>query len=559
MYANYFGFRDIPFRQLADPRHVYVSAGFLTALTELREAVDKQARLILLTGHAGVGKTKLLSHLQSTLDGTRPVFYLPYGALLIEDFIGFVAAALDIHLPDGPDIFGALQEGLKELCDEGDKPILLVDDAHALGGDVLESLTALFQLGAGEEPLAQLVLAARPEMEHILERPELCELEEALARVSRVHPLERDDVEPYINYALRMAGYGGEPVFTVAAIEAIATRTRGIPRLINTLCGASFPVAYGRNENPVSVETVEAAIEGGADGDTFWGDDFEPVSGRSPLPGIVGAWRERRRRWPLAAVGMGGSVALVAILVLVGSVPFDRSSASARQHEAAGVLNERIVRVESDAARANGERDRLRVELAARVEERDALAEQLARLEAMHLAEAAIVGEAPSQTILDEVPAVVERTTDDADSAGGLLAELMRAAESEIGAVTGVRVETAPRTTTFTVRPGDTLWSIANRHGTGVETLLARNNISDANKLLIGQELVIEGTPGPAKPVAASKEVQGERWYIVRAGDSLYGIGRRFESSVGELLRWNQLAKADTLQVGQRLRVNRAD
>ena len=82
MYANYFGFRDIPFRQLSDHQHVFLSPGFLAAETELQEAVQNHARLILLTGHAGTGKTKLLSHLQVRLDETRPVFYLPYSALL---------------------------------------------------------------------------------------------------------------------------------------------------------------------------------------------------------------------------------------------------------------------------------------------------------------------------------------------------------------------------------------------------------------------------------------------------------------------------------------------
>ena len=261
MYANYFGFRDIPFRQLSDLQQVYLSAGFLAAETQLHEAVHNQARLILLTGHTGTGKSKLLGHLQILLDETRPVFYLPYSALLIEDFIGFVASALDINLPDGSDIFNALQDGFRELAEDGDKPILLIDDAHSLGCDVLENLIGLFQLGAGEESLAQLVLAANPEIEHTLERPELRELEENLARMSRLQPLGREEVEPYIDYALRAVGYSGDAVLTPQAIDAVATHTRSIPRLINTLCGAAFLVAYGRDENPVSVKTVEAAIE----------------------------------------------------------------------------------------------------------------------------------------------------------------------------------------------------------------------------------------------------------------------------------------------------------
>ena len=573
MYANYFGFRDIPFRQLSDHRHVFMSPGFLAAETELQEAVRNQDRLILLTGHAGTGKTKLLSHLQLRLDETRAVFYLPYSALQIEDFIGFVAAALDIHLSDGSDIFSSLQVGLIELAEDGDKPVLLLDDAHSLGCDVLENLIGLFQLGVGEQPLAQLVLAAHPEIEYTLERPELRELEENLARMSRLHPLGHEDVEPYIDYALGIVGYDSEPVFAPEAIQAIATHTRGIPQLINTLCGASFLVAYGRDENPVSVKTVEAAIEEvagiamvdtiereAADMDTIWLDDIEPPARSRPLPGIVQAWLKRSRRWPIAAVGVGGSVALVAILVLVGTVPFENNSANARQHDVTGALNQRISQLSSEVARANGERDRLRIELSARVSERDALAEQLAHLEALHLAEMTIMGETPEQKSTEEVASVTvaaSQVGSDAETAEDLLAELMRTAESEADAVTSVLVESVPevRQASYKVRPGDTLWKIATQHKMSVDALKALNEMSDANTLVVGRKLTVGGVFDTAESMqmASHNPVDGE-WYVVRAGDSLYGIGRKFESSVDELLRWNQLANAENLQVGQRLR-----
>ena len=571
MYASYFGFRDIPFRQLSDPLHVYLSAGFLAAETELHEAVEKRARLTLLTGHSGTGKSKLLAHLQVRLDDTRPVFYLSYGALLIEDFIGFVAAALDIHLPDGSDVFSALQEGLKELSEDGDRPVLLVDDAHNLGCDVLENLIGLFQLGPGEESLAQLVLAANPEIEYTLERPELRELEENLARMSRLQQLAQEDVGPYIDYALGAVGYENEPVFTPDAVHAIAGHTRGIPQLINTLCGASFLVAYGRDENPVSVKTVEAAIEEVAgiamvdtierddlDLDTIWVEEFESAGGRRQLPGIVQAWLKRSRRWPIAAVGVGGSVALVAILVLVGTIPFDNNAAKARQHGVTNALNERVTQLSSEVSRANGERDRLQVELSARVEERDELAKQLAHLEAIHLAEMAIMGESPPEKPKGEAPAVAASgdPSIEPETAEDLLAELMRSAESEADAVTSVLVDSAPhiKQTTYKVQPGNTLWKIATRHGMGVESLLA-NDMSDANKLIVGQKLIIGAKSSVSVHKAPASKMTDGQWYVVRPGDSLYGIGRKFESSVDDLLRWNQLANADDLQVGQRLRL----
>jgi murein DD-endopeptidase MepM/ murein hydrolase activator NlpD len=59
------------------------------------------------------------------------------------------------------------------------------------------------------------------------------------------------------------------------------------------------------------------------------------------------------------------------------------------------------------------------------------------------------------------------------------------------------------RTVSYVVEPGDTLWSIAERHGTTVEDLMARNDLEDADRLRPGQRLVIDGRAVPRRQVAA--------------------------------------------------------
>ena len=175
----------------------------------------------------------------------------------------------------------------------------------------------------------------------------------------------------------------------------------------------------------------------------------------------------------------------------------------------------------------------------------------------MHLAEMTIMGELPADQPAEVVATALPVKTIESQTAEDLLAELMSTAESEADAVTSVLAETVPQIeqVTYKVQAGDTLWKIANRHGMRVENLLAANNMGDANKLIIGQKLNIAPTTSVVAQVADSTKVADDKWYVVRAGDSLYGIGRKFESSVDELLRWNQLANADNLQVGQKLRL----
>lgn len=67
---------------------------------------------------------------------------------------------------------------------------------------------------------------------------------------------------------------------------------------------------------------------------------------------------------------------------------------------------------------------------------------------------------------------------------------------------------TAPATGTYVVRPGDTLYQIAQRHGMDVSTLVSLNNISDPSQLRVGQTLRLStSTPAPSTPPATATPI----------------------------------------------------
>ena len=566
MYANYFGFRDIPFRQLSDSRHVYMSAEFESAREELLETLTEDARLVLLMGHAGTGKTKLLRHLHAYLEPSRPIFYLPFSPLQIETFIAQTAVELDIELDEHVDLFQAFQDGLRDRADDKHCPVLLVDDAHNLGCDVLENFIDLFQLAAGQEPLAQVVLAAHPEMEYTLQRPELKEFEENLARLSRLQPLATDDVGPYIMFALRSIGYEGESVFTLEAIRRVAAQTRGVPQLINTVCEAAFLVGYGQDCNPITPDIVDAAVEevagfamgkpsepdlDGVDKDVDWLIDDDTVERQ--LPGVIESWLARSRRWPIAAVGVGGTVALTAVIVLLVSVPFEDNAANARIRNQNTVLAERMETLRTEVQTAHHQRDNLQKQLNFHVEQRDLMAEEL--LEAQAASKAAELA-AQSQSSVEESSVVVEEAP--ATTAEQLLAELMQNAESVADSIAlkyADELSAVPGTRTHTVKPGDTLWNISERSKVSVEQLMTLNGLKPGDKIILGRQLEIATVITGVPLVVAESGATAPAWYTVKPGDSLYGIGRQFDNSVADLKRWNQLSDTHHLLIGQRLRI----
>ena len=97
---------------------------------------------------------------------------------------------------------------------------------------------------------------------------------------------------------------------------------------------------------------------------------------------------------------------------------------------------------------------------------------------------------------------------------------------------------------TYTVERGDSLYSIANRFGTTVDTLKKLNNLTN-NLLSIGQILKLPTT----EDISTTEES-----YIVQSGDTLYSIARKFNTNVNELIRLNNLSGA-ALRVGQILKL----
>lgn len=113
----------------------------------------------------------------------------------------------------------------------------------------------------------------------------------------------------------------------------------------------------------------------------------------------------------------------------------------------------------------------------------------------------------------------------------------------------------------YTIKFGDTLSELAEQFNTTVEALRDDNQIEDINWIIAGDTLEVN-TPEvePVEPVAevqsATTDVtEGQRTYIVQAGDTLSKIGAQFGVSVQQLQVWNGLS-GDLILVGQELLVS---
>ena len=103
----------------------------------------------------------------------------------------------------------------------------------------------------------------------------------------------------------------------------------------------------------------------------------------------------------------------------------------------------------------------------------------------------------------------------------------------------------------YRVRAGETLNSIARRHGMPVSTLARLNNLGTGDPLIKGQRLVIKAS---ARRYRDEGVKSGRRTlYTVRRGDTVFSISRQFQVSVVQLKSWNGLNKNHQIRAGQRL------
>ncbi len=141
---------------------------------------------------------------------------------------------------------------------------------------------------------------------------------------------------------------------------------------------------------------------------------------------------------------------------------------------------------------------------------------------------------------------------DNAADAERLKNNYKKYAEAVVRAVTlygGYKYVPVSGSNYYVVKKGDSLWSIARKYGLSVAELKALNNLS-SNTLHIGDTLLVSS-------VNSTDDNISDEYYTVKSGDTLWGIARKYNMSVNNLKSLNNLS-SNNLSIGQKLIVSKA-
>jgi general secretion pathway protein A len=264
MYLEFYGLKQFPFSLTPDPRFIFKTESHLEMLATVKYGVEQSKGLIVVTGEVGTGKTTMLRlALRQLGEEVLPVYiFNPF--LTAAEFFEQVAAEFELEVGkriSKPDLLAKLGHMVSMRHAQGLKTLLVVDEAHGLPTPLLEEIRLLLNFETNDEKLLQIILSGQPELQEVLNKPQLRQLKQRIALRSAIKPLSLFEISKYVRFRLKQSGAASVNLFDNHAIGLIGTVPQGIPRVINNMCDNALLYGYASGSETITREIVEEVVE----------------------------------------------------------------------------------------------------------------------------------------------------------------------------------------------------------------------------------------------------------------------------------------------------------
>ena len=263
MYKAFYNLTRNPFDISPDPAFLFATPKHNEAMAALYHAVRGHKGFVVLTGEVGTGKTLLLRCVLELFreSGDIGYAYVFNGRLSPCEFLEYIATDFGLSVA-GKNKSQILIDLSHYLVTRGSKDlttVLVVDEAHHLSADILEEIRLLTNLETTRGKLLQILLVGQPELDDKLDSSTLRQLKQRIAHRAQLSALDITHTQGYIEWRLQIAGAApGNGLFPPETIAGVYRHSKGIPRLINTICDNALITAYARKLHSVSPEIIES-------------------------------------------------------------------------------------------------------------------------------------------------------------------------------------------------------------------------------------------------------------------------------------------------------------
>lgn len=262
MYEETFELSNRPFPSVPSLVGYVETDSHIEAIETLLRCVRRDEGVGTLISAPGLGKSTIALRLHEELEDEFEVVRLNSGhcgsrrALL-------QAIAYELDLPCRGLEEGELRIQFAEYVERLDSRrmmgiVILVDEADLLPIRLMEELRLLTNFASKNRSRVSVVLMGNMSLEERLASPYLMSFNQRVGARAYLQSLSTAEVSKYVQRQLQAAG-AKQTIFDESAIEAIAQRSQGVPRLVNQICDHALLLAALGDETKLDADGIEEA------------------------------------------------------------------------------------------------------------------------------------------------------------------------------------------------------------------------------------------------------------------------------------------------------------
>lgn len=263
MYVNYWGLKEKPFENTADPRFIYYAPQHEEAFSRLSYAVSEQKGAAVLSGVFGCGKTVIAQALIASLNKAKYEL-----AFIVNPQLSSVELLREIiydlgakdNLPTlKTDIMHLLDERLLHNADDGKRTVVIIDEAHLIEDKLIfEELRLLLNLQYKNKFLLTLILIGQPELKEKINN--IKQLQQRISIKYHLMGLEQEETIKYVQHRLNVA-QATRKIFADQAFASIYEGSGGIPRRINQICDTALLAGFGSKKELIDSQIIDEVLK----------------------------------------------------------------------------------------------------------------------------------------------------------------------------------------------------------------------------------------------------------------------------------------------------------
>jgi type II secretory pathway predicted ATPase ExeA len=257
----HYGFSRMPFGRDLAPGMLHRHSSHNEAVARISWCISERS-IGVVTGEVGAGKTVSVRTALAGLDPSKhTVIYLPNPMIGVRGIHEEIVNTFGQH----PAHLGsrlAVQVGkalLAEREERGRTPVLVLDEAHLLTYEQLETVRMLTNQGMDQDSPLACLLVGQPTLRRTMKLAVLAALEQRTALRYTMPGMTSAESTSYVKHHLNLVGRPDQ-LFTEDAMTLIHTTARGYPRAINNLALQSLVAAFASGKNLVDEAAARSAV-----------------------------------------------------------------------------------------------------------------------------------------------------------------------------------------------------------------------------------------------------------------------------------------------------------